>query len=161
MTLDAARRREEEHVGSGDRGQAGDRVWLESRAGPGLRQLAGGGVKLAINGLDAARLERTAEELRAATGTEITAVAADVTTAEGQKKLVAGLDLSSGARAGLTALLAGVARQVAHADVTINNLLPGFFDTDRCRACNEATAKLQGKTVETGCTTPRSEPLGR
>jgi enoyl-[acyl-carrier-protein] reductase (NADH) len=125
-------------------------VWLESRAGPGLRQLAGGGgVKLAINGLDAARLERTAEELRAATGTEITAVAADVTTAEGQKKLVAGLDLSSGARAGLTALLAGVARQVAHADVTINNLLPGFFDTDRCRACNEATAKLQGKTVET------------
>jgi 3-oxoacyl-[acyl-carrier protein] reductase len=36
-----------------------------------------------------------------------------------------GLDLSSGARAGLTAFLAGVARQVAHANVTINCLLPG------------------------------------
>ena len=61
---------------------------------------------------------------------------------------VQGLDLSSGARAGLTAFLAGVARQVAHAGVTINNILPGFFDTDRYWAGVEATAKVQGKTRE-------------
>jgi 3-oxoacyl-[acyl-carrier protein] reductase len=61
---------------------------------------------------------------------------------------VQGLDLSSGARAGLTAFLAGVARQVAHAGVTINNILPGFFDTDRYWAGVEATAKVQGKSRE-------------
>src|SRR5215210_3599915 len=43
---------------------------------------------------------------------------------------LAGLDLSSGARAGLTAFLAGVARQVAANNVTINFLLPGTFATD-------------------------------
>ena len=43
------------------------------------------------------------------------------------------LDLSSGARAGLTAFLAGIARQVAEANVTINHILPGAFATDRLR----------------------------
>src|SRR5882724_9390856 len=38
---------------------------------------------------------------------------------------IPGLDLSSGARAGLTAFLAGVSRQIADRNVTINNLLPG------------------------------------
>ncbi|MBT5266417.1 MAG: SDR family oxidoreductase [Rhodospirillaceae bacterium] len=57
---------------------------------------------------------------------------------------VFGLDLSSGARAGLTAFLAGVSRSVAHSNVTINNILPGFFDTDRYRGGIEATAKAQG-----------------
>ena len=47
------------------------------------------------------------------------------------KMPISGLDLSSGARAGLTGFVAGVARGVAHANVTINNLLPGMFDTDR------------------------------
>lgn len=42
-----------------------------------------------------------------------------------------GLDLSSGARAGLTAFMAGVCRQYAHHNITINNVLPGKFDTDR------------------------------
>lgn len=46
---------------------------------------------------------------------------------------IAGLDVSSGARAGLTAFLAGVARTVANRNVTINNLLPGKLDTDRLR----------------------------
>ncbi|WP_274628983.1 SDR family oxidoreductase [Arvimicrobium flavum] len=46
---------------------------------------------------------------------------------------IAGLDLSSGARAGLTSLLAGVARTVAHRNVTINNMLPGKLDTDRLK----------------------------
>jgi 3-oxoacyl-[acyl-carrier protein] reductase len=52
-----------------------------------------------------------------------------------------GLDLSSGARAGLTAFLAGVARSVASANVTINFVLPGTFETDRFRSNIEATAK--------------------
>ena len=59
-----------------------------------------------------------------------------------------GLDLSSGARAGLTAFLAGVARSVAQHNVTINFMLPGPFDTDRLRSNNEITAKKQGITVE-------------
>src|SRR5271167_1672582 len=50
------------------------------------------------------------------------------------KMPLAGLDLSSGARAGLTAFLAGVARSVAGNNVTINNLLPGSFDTARLRS---------------------------
>ena len=41
------------------------------------------------------------------------------------KMPIVGLDLSSGARAGLTAFMAGVARSVADKNVTINNLLPG------------------------------------
>jgi 3-oxoacyl-[acyl-carrier protein] reductase len=181
--------------------------------------LARAGVEVVINGLDQARLETTAEELRRDTGGKVTAVVADVTTRDGQAKLlsalpdpdilvtnaggppfknfrelereamltgvtwnmvtpieliqatidpmvergfgrivnitsvsvrmpVAGLDLSSGARAGLTAFLAGVARSVAHAGVTINNVLPGFFDTDRYWAGIDATAKVQGKTRE-------------
>ncbi len=61
---------------------------------------------------------------------------------------VFGLDLSSGARAGLTAFVAGVARSVAHANVTINNLQPGYFDTDRYRAGIAATAKMQGRSAE-------------
>ena len=50
------------------------------------------------------------------------------------KMPIPGLDLSSGARAGLTGFLAGVARSVAHANVTINFLLPGSFDTDRLQS---------------------------
>lgn len=50
---------------------------------------------------------------------------------------IAGLDLSSGARAGLTSFLAGVARTVADRNVTINHLLPGKIDTDRLRGPHE------------------------
>jgi len=60
---------------------------------------------------------------------------------------LAGLDLSSGARAGLTAFLAGVARTVADRNVTINNLLPGAFDTDRLRGVLSKTADQTGKSV--------------
>jgi 3-oxoacyl-[acyl-carrier protein] reductase len=59
-----------------------------------------------------------------------------------------GLDLSSGARAGLTAFMAGVARSVAGSNVTINFLLPGAFDTDRLKSNIEATAKKQGAPVD-------------
>lgn len=56
------------------------------------------------------------------------------------KMPLAGLDLSSGARAGLTGFLAGVARSVAHANVTINFLLPGSFETRRLKSSFENMA---------------------
>jgi len=60
------------------------------------------------------------------------------------KMPLAGLDLSSAARAGLTAFLAGVSRGVAGKNVTINNMLPGSFDTARLRSGIRAAAKQQG-----------------
>jgi 3-oxoacyl-[acyl-carrier protein] reductase len=167
--------------------------------------LAEAGVDLVINGRNQALLEQTAEELRKAWSVSVTAVLADVSTAEGQAALLkacptpdilvnnnggppvrnfreldrqamlngvtmnmitpieliqevidsmaargfgrivnitsisvkmplVGLDLSSGARAGLTAFMGGVARSIADKNVTINNLLPGNFDTARLRS---------------------------
>jgi 3-oxoacyl-[acyl-carrier protein] reductase len=58
-----------------------------------------------------------------------------------------GLDLSSGARAGLTSFLAGPAREVAHANVTINQILPGMFETDRLRSSTTRMAELKGVSV--------------
>ena len=69
-------------------------------------------------------------------------------TSASVKMPIPGLDLSSGARAGLTAFLAGIARSVAQHNVTINFMLPGPFDTDRLRSNHEITAKKQGITVE-------------
>jgi 3-oxoacyl-[acyl-carrier protein] reductase len=63
------------------------------------------------------------------------------------KAPLSGLDLSSGARAGLTAFLAGVARSVAGHNVTINFLLPGTFDTDRLKHNFEANAQKRGVPV--------------
>nr|WP_315202490.1 SDR family oxidoreductase [uncultured Albidiferax sp.] len=55
------------------------------------------------------------------------------------------LGLSNGARSGLTGFVAGVARSpLAGQGVTINNLLPGAFDTDRLRG------NMQGAAVRTG-----------
>lgn len=169
------------------------------------RALAEAGVSVVINGRNRLLLERTAEEIRQASGVEVTPVVADLSTEAGIEALLAacpapdilvnnnggppfrdfrdldrealiggltmnmltpiklvqrvidsmasrrfgrivnitsvsvkmplaGLDLSSGARAGLTAFLAGVARGVADRNVTINQLLPGSFDTARLRA---------------------------
>jgi 3-oxoacyl-[acyl-carrier protein] reductase len=64
------------------------------------------------------------------------------------KMPLAGLDLSSGARAGLTAFLAGVARAVAASNVTINFLLPGAFDTERLQSNIAANAKNRGIPVD-------------
>jgi 3-oxoacyl-[acyl-carrier protein] reductase len=69
-------------------------------------------------------------------------------TSSSVKAPIAGLDLSSGARAGLTSFLAGVARTVAASNVTINFLLPGSFDTDRLRSNLEMNAKKQNVGVE-------------
>lgn len=60
------------------------------------------------------------------------------------KMPLAGLDLSSGARLGLTGFVAGVARQVAYANVTINGLLPGSFDTARGDAIDRKRAADNG-----------------
>ena len=177
--------------------------------------LAEEGCEVVINGRDPDQLARVAAEIAAATGAKVIAVAADVSTREGQDKLfaacpepdilvnnnggppfrdfreldrdklvdgvianmvtpieliqraidpmvsrrfgrivnitsssvkapISGLDLSSGARAGLTAFLAGVARSVAGANITINQLLPGSFDTDRLRAGLEREAQARG-----------------
>lgn len=61
---------------------------------------------------------------------------------------IPGLDLSSGARAGLTAFLAGVARNYAARNVTINNILPGKFDTDRIREGIRFAAQRDGVGIE-------------
>jgi 3-oxoacyl-[acyl-carrier protein] reductase len=182
-------------------------------------RLAEAGCEVVVNGLDPARLEATANDIRKATGAKVHAVVADVGSKEGQDKLFAacpepdilvannagppfrdfraldrqkmidgvignmivpiellqraidpmvakkfgrivnitsgsvkmplvGLDLSSGARAGLTAFLAGVSRSVAQHNVTINFLLPGPFDTDRLRSNNANQAKQRGITPE-------------
>jgi 3-oxoacyl-[acyl-carrier protein] reductase len=181
--------------------------------------LAAEGVDLTINARGAEALEATAADLRAKFGVKVTAVAADVTTAEGRAKLIAAcpdpdilvnnaggpppgdfrewdekawhaaieanmvapimlikatvdgmikrrfgrvvnitsaavkspipfLGLSNGARAGLTGFIAGLSRQVAKHNVTINALLPGPFETDRLRVTLVASAKSTGKTVE-------------
>jgi 3-oxoacyl-[acyl-carrier protein] reductase len=164
--------------------------------------LAREGVHLVINARTASTLGETAEEIRRATGVDVKAVAADITTREGRTALLAAspaadilvnnaggppigdfrdwdeaawqaavndnmvtpimlirsvvdgmiarrfgrivnitsrsvkaplahLGLSNGARAGLTGFVAGLARQVAKHNVTINNLLPGPFMTQR------------------------------
>jgi 3-oxoacyl-[acyl-carrier protein] reductase len=182
-------------------------------------KLAEAGCEVVVNGRNGEQVETTANEIREATGAKITAVAADVASAEGQAALfaacpepdilvnnnagppfrdfrelnrqamldgvianmivpieliqkaidpmlarkfgrivnitsgavrapIAGLDLSSGARAGLTAFLAGVARSVAASNVTINFLLPGMFDTDRLHSNLESTAKKRGISIE-------------
>ncbi len=64
------------------------------------------------------------------------------------KMPLAGLDLSSGARAGLTAFLAGIARSVAASNVTINFLLPGTFETERLQSNLAANAKTKGISIE-------------
>jgi 3-oxoacyl-[acyl-carrier protein] reductase len=178
-------------------------------------ELARAGCNVVINGRDQSRADRVAEEIQRETGARVVAVAADVSTHEGQDALVAsvpevdilvnnnagppfrdfrdvdydavirgvtanmaapirlvqlvidgmvdrrfgrivnitsssvkmpiaGLDLSSGARAGLTGFLGGVARSVAHAGVTISFLLPGSFDTRRLRSGQDSTAQQLG-----------------
>ncbi len=58
------------------------------------------------------------------------------------------LILSNGPRAGLTGAVSGIARQVAAHNVTINNVMPGKFDTDRLRSNNSRRAAQSGKTLE-------------
>jgi 3-oxoacyl-[acyl-carrier protein] reductase len=58
------------------------------------------------------------------------------------------LGLSNGARSGLTGFVAGLARKTVASNVTINNLLPGQFDTDRLKKTLGASATTAGKSLE-------------
>lgn len=181
--------------------------------------LAAEGAAVTIVARTAAPLEEAAQRIRASTGAEVTAVACDITTAEGRatalaacaapdilvtnaagpktgdfrdfsrEDWIAALDanmiapieliratidamterrfgrivnitsgavkapidalaLSNGARAGLTGFAAGLARRVAQYGVTVNNLLPGPFATDRLLATAAGAARASGKTAE-------------
>ena len=70
-------------------------------------------------------------------------------TSSAVKAPIASIGLSNGARAGLTGFCAGVARQVARHNVTINGLLPGPFATDRLRSNFAEEAQKQGKDFDT------------
>ena len=181
--------------------------------------LAREGVAVTITARTAEALERTAAEIRAETGVEVTAVAGDITTDAGRaaalaacpdpdilvnnaggpppgdfrdwdrdawikaldanmltpiflikavvdgmiarkfgrivnitsasvKSPIPNIGLSNGARAGLTGFVGGLARQVARHNVTINNILPGPFATDRLIVTMQGAAKASGRTVE-------------
>lgn len=72
------------------------------------------------------------------------------------------LGLSNGARSGLTGFVAGIARKTVKHNVTINNLLPGAFETDRIANTLAATAKATGRSVsEVRLERERSIPAGR
>ena len=181
--------------------------------------LAREGVELVINARTKDVLDKTAAEIRKATGARVTAVAADIATDSGREAVLkacpapdilinnAGgpppgdfrdwtrddwikaleanmlapiflikatvdgmiarkfgrivnitssavkapieiLGLSNGARAGLTGFIAGIARKTVRSNVTINNILPGAFDTARMRSNLAVNAKKQGLTEE-------------
>jgi 3-oxoacyl-[acyl-carrier protein] reductase len=181
--------------------------------------LAREGVNLVITARGKEALEKTAQEIRAATGAKVTTVACDITTEAGRALALAAcpnpdilinnaggpppgdfrnwnrdtwiaaldanmltpielikatvdgmiarkfgrivnitsssvkapieiLGLSNGARSGLTGFVAGIARKTVAHNVTINNLLPGSFDTDRIRTTCETQAKNRGVSVE-------------
>jgi len=64
------------------------------------------------------------------------------------KTPLAPMGLSTGARSGLTSVSKALSRQVASANVTLNNLLPERIDTDRQRGMAELRAKLGGVSIE-------------
>lgn len=182
--------------------------------------LAREGVKLTIVARTQATLDAAAEEIRTATGAEVTAIAADITTPVGRAAALAAcpepdilvnnaggpppgdfrnwsrddwikavdanmltpielikatvdgmivrkfgrivnitsssvkapieeLGLSNGARSGLTGFVAGLARKTVRHNVTINNILPGQFATDRLKSNQAMKAKAAGQDFET------------
>ena len=181
--------------------------------------LAREGADVVITARTAETLERTADEIRKATGAKVTPVSGDITTEAGRAAALAAcpepdilvnnaggpppgdfrnwsredwiraldanmltpiffiravidgmirrkfgrivnitsgsvkspipeLGMSNGARAGLTGFVGGLARQVARHNVTINNLLPGPFMTDRLRSNFEHLAQTSGRPIE-------------
>lgn len=181
--------------------------------------LAREGAALTLVARGAQVLEETAAAIRAETGVTVTAVVADVTTAEGRAAVLAAcpqpdilvtnaggpkpgdfrdwdrdvwmaalndnmftpielirstvdgmiarrfgrivnitsgavkapidiLGLSNGARSGLTGFVAGLARKTVAHNVTINNLLPGPFETDRLRETARQWALKNQQTEE-------------
>jgi 3-oxoacyl-[acyl-carrier protein] reductase len=64
------------------------------------------------------------------------------------KSPIPALELSNGARAGLTGAVSALSRKVTHRNVTINALLPGPFETDRLRATSTKQAQVRGMSFE-------------
>jgi 3-oxoacyl-[acyl-carrier protein] reductase len=77
------------------------------------------------------------------------------------KAPIAILGLSNGARSGLTGFMAGLARQTAARNVTINGLLPGPFDTDRLRATLVGAATQSGQSIDQVMTSRREQNPSR
>ncbi|SAL21173.1 short-chain dehydrogenase/reductase SDR [Caballeronia terrestris] len=74
------------------------------------------------------------------------------------------LGLSNGARSGLTGFIAGLARKpdLARRNVTINNMLPGLFDTDRLHASTQSAANAGGRDYQSVLDAKRGGiPAGR
>ncbi len=72
------------------------------------------------------------------------------------------LGLSNGARSGLTGFVAGLSRKVAKQGVTINNMLPGLFDTARLQGMMKTRAAAQGITADAALDAARASiPTGR
>jgi 3-oxoacyl-[acyl-carrier protein] reductase len=69
-------------------------------------------------------------------------------TSSSVKAPIASLGLSNGARSGLTGFVAGIARQTVPHNVTINNILPGRFDTDRLRSGFAYAEQTTGQPAE-------------
>jgi len=70
-------------------------------------------------------------------------------TSSAVKAPIAVLGLSNGARSGLTGFVAGLARSDLSArGVTLNNLLPGAFDTDRLQAVMAGVAQKTGQPLD-------------
>ena len=83
-------------------------------------------------------------------------------TSSSVKAPIPALGMSNGARSGLTGFVAGLARQTVKHNVTINNLLPGSFLTDRTRTTAGALAKEKGLTLEQAIAErQRAIPAGR
>jgi 3-oxoacyl-[acyl-carrier protein] reductase len=83
-------------------------------------------------------------------------------TSASVKSPIPALGMSNGARAGLTGFVAGLARQVARHNVTINGLLPGPFLTDRLRSNARAAAEAAGQDVDALLQDrAKSSPAGR
>jgi 3-oxoacyl-[acyl-carrier protein] reductase len=83
-------------------------------------------------------------------------------TSASVKSPIPQLGMSNGARAGLTGFVAGIARQVAKHNVTINNILPGPFLTDRLRSGAAHLAQRSGRSLEDELAARgRENPTGR
>jgi 3-oxoacyl-[acyl-carrier protein] reductase len=83
-------------------------------------------------------------------------------TSASVKSPIPTLELSNGARAGLTGAVASLARKVARHGVTVNGLLPGPFDTARQTAINAAIAAASGRPeAEVNAERMAANPAGR
>lgn len=83
-------------------------------------------------------------------------------TSAAVKQPIDELCLSNGARCGLTGFVAGLSRKTIRHNVTINNLLPGPFDTDRLRAGIKFNAQEAGISEdEAASNSAAANPSGR